>query len=310
MIDGRYNKILNVNSEINKNNIELKESDELRGDSVLKEVTNAFKKNKMAVIGLFFIIFLLLIAIFAPYIAPYDPYAVNLDLQFSKPNIRNWFGTDVFGRDILSRIIFGTRISMLIGLIPTFISMIIGLILGLLSGYYGGKTDFIIMRIADIVLAFPSLLLAMVVMYTLGANLLNIFIALSVVRWAGISRVVRSQTLSLKKMEFIEASKAIGVKKWNIMWRHIFPNCIPNLLVLFTLNIPNAILSEAGLSFLGVGAQPPTPSWGLMISRGKEFLLFAPWVSISPGVMILIITLAFNFFGDGLRDALDPYMKY
>ena len=181
MIDGRYNKILNVNSEINKNNLELKESDELRGDSVLKEVTNAFKKNKMAVIGLFFIIFLLLIAIFAPYIAPYDPYAVNLDLRFSKPNIRNWFGTDVFGRDILSRIIFGTRISMLIGLIPTFISMIIGLILGLLSGYYGGKTDFIIMRIADIVLAFPSLLLAMVVMYTLGANLLNIFIALSVV---------------------------------------------------------------------------------------------------------------------------------
>ena len=310
MIDGRYNKILNVNSEINKNNIELKESDELRRDNVLKEVTNTFKKNKIAVIGLFFIIFLLLIAIFAPYIAPYDPYAVNLDLQFSKPNIRNWVGTDVFGRDILSRIIFGTRISMLIGLIPTFISMIIGIILGLLSGYYGGKTDFIIMRIADIVLAFPSLLLAMVIMYTLGASLLNIFIALSVVRWAGISRVVRSQTLSLKKMEFIEASKAIGVKNWTIMWRHIFPNCIPNLIVLFTLNIPGAILSEASLSFLGVGAQPPTPSWGLMISRGKEFLLFAPWVSISPGVMILIITLAFNFFGDGLRDALDPYMKY
>ena len=310
MIDGRYNKILSVNSEINKNNIELKKSDELRGDNVLKEVTNAFKKNKMAVIGLIVIIFLILIAIFAPYIAPYDPYAVNLDLQFSKPNIINWFGTDLFGRDILSRIIFGTRISLLIGLIPTFISMIIGLILGLLSGYYGGKTDFIIMRIADIVLAFPSLLLAMVVMYTLGANLLNIFIALSVVRWAGISRVVRSQTLSLKKMEFIEASKAIGTKNSVIMIRHIFPNCIPNLLVLFTLNIPGAILSEASLSFLGVGAQPPTPSWGLMISRGKEFLLSAPWVSIFPGVMILIITLAFNFFGDGLRDALDPYMKY
>ena len=310
MIDGRYNKISSVNSEINKNNIELKESDELRGDNGLKEITNAFKKNKMAVIGLIVIIFLILIAIFAPYIAPYDPYAVNLDLQFSKPNIINWFGTDLFGRDILSRIIFGTRISMLIGLIPTFISMIIGIILGLISGYYGGKTDFIIMRIADIVLAFPSLLLAMVIMYTLGASLLNIFIALSIVRWAGISRVVRSQTLSLKKMEFIEASKAIGTKNSVIMIRHIFPNCILNLLVLFTLNIPGAILSEASLSFLGVGAQPPTPSWGLMISRGKEFLLSAPWVSIFPGVMILIITLAFNFFGDGLRDALDPYMKY
>jgi len=295
---------------MNKNNIELKESAELRGDAFLKEVANAFKKNKVAVIGLIVIIFLMLIAIFAPYIAPYDPYDINLDLQFSKPSIINWFGTDMFGRDILSRIIFGTRISMLIGLIPTFISMVIGIILGLFSGYYGGKIDSIIMRIADIVLAFPSLLLAMVFMYTLGASLLNIFIALSVVGWAGISRVVRSQTLSLKEMEFIEASKSIGTKNWTIMIRHIFPNCIPNLIVLFTLRIPGAILSEASLSFLGVGAQPPTPSWGLMISRGKEFLLNAPWVSIFPGIMILIITLAFNFFGDGLRDALDPYMKY
>jgi len=295
---------------MNKNNIELKESAELRGDAFLKEVANAFKKNKVAVIGLIVIIFLMLLAIFAPYIAPYDPYDINLDLQFSKPSIINWFGTDMFGRDILSRIIFGTRISMLIGLIPTFISMVIGIILGLFSGYYGGKIDSIIMRIADIVLAFPSLLLAMVFMYTLGASLLNIFIALSVVGWAGISRVVRSQTLSLKEMEFIEASKSIGTKNWTIMIRHIFPNCIPNLIVLFTLRIPGAILSEASLSFLGVGAQPPTPSWGLMISRGKEFLLNAPWVSIFPGIMILIITLAFNFFGDGLRDALDPYMKY
>ncbi len=310
MINGRYNKILNINFEMNKNNIELKESAELRGDAFLKEVANALKKNKMAVIGLIVIIFLMLIAIFAPYIAPYDPYDVNLDLQFSKPSIINWLGTDMFGRDILSRIIFGTRISMLIGLIPTFISMVIGIILGLFSGYYGGKIDSIIMRIADIVLAFPSLLLAMVFMYTLGASLLNIFIALSLVSWAGISRVVRSQTLSLKEMEFIEASKSIGTKNWTIMIRHIFPNCIPNLIVLFTLNIPGAILSESSLSFLGVGAQPPTPSWGLMISRGKEYLLSAPWVSIFPGIMILIITLAFNFFGDGLRDALDPYMKY
>lgn len=302
--------MLNINFEMNKNNIELKESAELRGDAFLKEVANALKKNKMAVIGLIVIIFLMLIAIFAPYIAPYDPYDVNLDLQFSKPSIINWLGTDMFGRDILSRIIFGTRISMLIGLIPTFISMVIGIILGLFSGYYGGKIDSIIMRIADIVLAFPSLLLAMVFMYTLGASLLNIFIALSLVSWAGISRVVRSQTLSLKEMEFIEASKSVGTKNWTIMIRHIFPNCISNLIVLFTLNIPGAILSESSLSFLGVGAQPPTPSWGLEISRGKEFLLSAPWVSIFPGVMILIITLAFNFFGDGLRDALDPYMKY
>ena len=264
----------------------------------------------MAVVGLVTIILLIIIALFAPYFAPYDPYEIDLNLQFSQPTAEHWFGTDMFGRDILSRVIYGTRISLLIGLIPTFFSMIIGIILGLTSGYYGGKIDTIIMRIADIVLAFPSLLLAMVFMYTLGANLINLFISLSAVRWAGISRVVRSQTLSLKEMEFIEASKSIGTKTGTIMFRHIFPNCVPNIIVLFTLNIPNAILMESSLSFLGVGAQPPTPSWGLMISRGKEFLLNAPWVSIFPGIMILIIALAFNFFGDGLRDALDPYMKY
>ena len=295
---------------MNNMNIESRENAELEGNTFLKEAMNTLKKNKMAIIGLTVIIFFILIAIFAPYVAPYSPYDINLDLQFSRPSMSNWFGTDMLGRDILSRIIFGTRISLLIGLIPTFISMVIGIVLGLISGYYGGKTDSIIMRIADIVLAFPSLLLAMVFMYTLGASLLNIFIALSLVRWASISRVVRSQTLSLKEMEFIEASKSVGTKNWAIMIRHIFPNCIPNLIVLFTLNIPNAILSEASLSFLGVGAQPPTPSWGLMISRGKEYLLSAPWVSIYPGLMILLITLAFNFFGDGLRDALDPYMKY
>lgn len=288
---------------------ELSEKADLSGDTFFNEVCSAIKKNKMALAGGIIIILLILIAIFAPFLSPHDPYFVNLDKQLLKPSAEHWLGTDEFGRDLLTRIMFGTRISLVIGLVPTLLSMIIGIVLGMVSGYYGKKTDFIIMRIADVVLAFPELLLAMVVMYTLGASLLNIFIALSLVRWAGVARVVRAQTMSIKEKEFVEASRAIGVKNWKIMFKHILPNCLSSLIVLFTLNIPGAILSEASLSFLGVGAQPPAASWGLMISRGKEYLFSAPWVAISPGIAILIIVLAFNYLGDGLRDALDPHMK-
>lgn len=288
---------------------ELSEKADISGDTFLNEVISAIKKNKMAMIGGITIILLILIAIFARFLSPYDPYKVNLNMQFAKPSAEHWLGTDEFGRDLLTRIMFGTRISLIIGLIPTFLSMMIGIVLGMISGYYGKKTDFIIMRIADVVLAFPELLLAMVVMYTLGASLLNLFIALSLVRWAGVARVVRAQTMSLKEKEFVEASRAIGIKNWIIMFKHILPNCLSSLVVLFTLNIPGAILSEASLSFLGVGAQPPAASWGLMISRGKEYLFSAPWVAIAPGIAILIVVLAFNYLGDGLRDALDPYMK-
>jgi len=273
------------------------------------EFLRSFRRNKTAVLGAGTILLLMLIAVFAPLVAPHDPFLVNLDIQLQKPSLSYPLGTDMFGRDVLSRIIYGSRISFVIGFIPTTISMIIGTVLGMVSGYYGKKTDYLIMRLCDIVLAFPSLLLAMVVMYTLGASLINIFIALSVVGWAGTARVVRSQTLSLKEKEFIEGARAIGVKNRTIIARHIFPNCVPSLLVLFTMGIPAAILSEASLSFLGVGAQPPTPSWGLMAVTGKEFIFSAPWVSIAPGVAILIVVLAFNFLGDGIRDAMDPYMK-
>ncbi len=273
------------------------------------EFLRSFLRNKTATLGAVTVIALVLMAVFAPWVAPCDPYLVNLDIQLQKPSAAHLLGTDMFGRDVLSRIIYGSRISFVIGLIPTTISMVIGTVLGMISGYYGKKTDYFIMRLCDIVMAFPSLLLAMVVMYTLGNSLLNIFIALSIVGWAGTARVVRSQTLALKEKEFVEGARAIGVRNWTIITRHIFPNCIPSLLVLFTMGIPGAILSEAGLSFLGVGAQPPTPSWGLMASAGKEFMFSSPWIAIAPGVAILVIVLAFNFLGDGIRDALDPYMK-
>jgi ABC-type dipeptide/oligopeptide/nickel transport system permease subunit len=278
-------------------------------DSLLWDIYRAFWSNKTALAGLAVVMGLVFVALFAPFLSPYDPYEMDLDNQLLHPSMQHWFGTDMFGRDLLTRVIFGARISLLIGLIPSFIAIAIGGILGVISGYVGGRTDFWIMRLADVVMAFPSLLLAMVVMYTLGATLFNIFIALSLVGWAGAARVVRSQVLSLKEKEFVEAARAIGVRDWVIMVRHIFPNCLPALIVLFTLRIPEAIMSEASLSFLGVGAQPPMPSWGLLISRGKEFLFSAPWVAILPGLAIFLTVLAFNFMGDGFRDAIDPYMK-
>ncbi|HWQ09972.1 MAG TPA: ABC transporter permease [Holophaga sp.] len=277
--------------------------------SFLKDVTTAYRRNRLAMVGAAIVLILCLLAIFASVVSPYDPLMIDLDAMTQAPSRAHWLGTDQFGRDLLTRILFGTRISLVIGVVPTVLSMTIGTTLGLIGGYYGGKVDMMIMRLCDIVLAFPSLLLAMAIMYTLGATLLNIFIALAVVGWAGTARVVRSQVLSLKEKEFVEAARAVGVRDSVIMVRHILPNCIPALIVLFTLGIPGAILSEATLSFLGVGAQPPTPSWGLIITSGKEFLFSAPWIAISPGVFILITVLAFNYMGDGFRDALDPYMK-
>ena len=270
-------------------------------DTWLDKGKTLVRQNKIAAFSALVILLILLAAIFAPLVAPYDHLEQSLADRLKDPSAAHWLGTDELGRDVLSRIIFGARISLTIGLIPTLISMAIGTVLGLCAGFYGGKTDFIIMRLADVMLAFPSLLLAMVVMYTMGGGLVNIFIALSLVNWAGTARIVRSQTLSLKEKEFVEAARSMGVGKWTIMFRHILPNCLPSLIVLFTLNIPAAILSEASLSFLGIGAQPPSPSWGLMAVRGKKYLFSEPWLSIAPSAAIMVVVLAFNFLGDGLR---------
>ncbi len=274
-----------------------------------QETISRFGENSMAMVGFYVIAAVAIVAIFAPLISFHDPYEINLRQRLLLPSGAHILGTDAFGRDMLSRIIYGARISLLVGLIPSFISMGIGSVVGVTSGYLGGKVDFILMRVADIVIAFPSLLLAMVIMYTLGAGLSNIFIALSFVGWAEAARVVRSQVLSLREQEFVEAAKAMGVRRRAIMARHIFPNCLPSLVVLFTLKVPEFILAEASLSFLGVGAQPPVPSWGLLVSQGKEFIFSAPWVVAFPGGAIFLVALAFNFVGDGLREALDPYLK-
>lgn len=278
-------------------------------DTWMDQVKTLIRQNKLAAASAVLILLIILAAVFAPLVAPYDHLAQSLTDRLQTPSMAHWLGTDELGRDVLSRIIFGARISLTIGLVPTLVSMAIGTVLGLCAGVYGGKVDFVIMRLADVMLAFPSLLLAMVVMYTMGGGLINIFIALSLINWASTARVVRSQTLSLKEKEYVEAARSIGVSRWKIMFRHILPNCLPSLIVLFTLNIPSAILSEASLSFLGVGAQPPSASWGLMAVRGKKYLFSEPWLCIAPSVAIMIVVLAFNFLGDGLRDVLDPYLK-
>jgi peptide/nickel transport system permease protein/oligopeptide transport system permease protein len=281
----------------------------VENDNIFDKIKNMIRTNKVAAISGLLIILIIIVAIFAPVFAPHDPYAIDLLSRLKGPSAEHLLGTDELGRDVLSRIIYGSRVSLFVGLVPTLLSMIIGTVLGLISGYFGGKIDFVIMRLADVVLAFPSLLLAMVIMYTLGASTFNLFIALTIINWAGTARVVRSQAMSLKEKEFIEAAKSIGVKDSVIMFKHLLPNCLPSLIVLFTTNIPGAILSEANLSFLGVGAQPPEASWGLMVNSGKKFLFTNPTVALAPGIAILIIVLTFNFLGDGLRDAIDPYMK-
>lgn len=277
--------------------------------SFLRDTMQTFRRNHLAMVGLAFVAILVFCAVFAPWVSPHDPYRVALDEQLLPPSTTYWLGTDNFGRDVLTRIIYGARISLVVGIVPSLISLVIGTVLGILSGYLGGKTDFAVMRLADMMIAFPSLLLAMVVMYTLGANLLNIFLALALVGWASVARVVRSQTLALREKEFIEAARANGTSRARIMFSHIFPNVIPTLIVLFSLSIPEAIMWESSLSFLGVGVQPPEASWGLLVAKGKEYMFQAPVVAIAPGIAILLTVLAFNFIGDGLRDALDPSMQ-
>ena len=271
-------------------------------------IRHMFRVNRAALIGLVVIVLIVVAAVFAPLIARYDPNALDLVNMRKPPSAQHWFGTDDMGRDVFARVIYGGRLSLMIGFIPSVISMVLGTALGLMAGYLGKRVDAVVMRLADVVLAFPSLLLAMVVMYTLGSSILNMFIALSIINWAGTARVVRAQTLSLKEKEFVEAARSMGVSRAKIVFKHILPNCLPNLIVLFTLDIPGAIMWESSMSFLGVG-DPNAASWGLMVSQGKSYAYMCPWLILAPGLAILVTVMAFNFLGDGLRDAIDPYMK-
>ena len=275
--------------------------------SLLKRMA---KENKLAVVSAVIVLLLILGAIFAPLLTPYTFDEMDLANRLSAPSAAHLLGTDEGGRDILTRLLYGARVSLLAGVVPTLASMLIGAFLGLLAGFRGGIADSLIMRAADVMLAFPSMLLAMVIMYTLGDGLINVFLTLSLVNWASVARIVRSEALQLKERDFVEAARVIGVKKGNIIIRHLLPNCIPTLIVLFTLNVPSSILTESSLSFLGLGIQPPSASWGLMVNAGRQFLYNAPWLSLFPSLMIMLVVLAFNFLGDGLRDVLDPHLNH
>ncbi len=272
-------------------------------------IKRLWRENKLAAASAIIIALFILAAVFAPLLTPYSFDEMDLLNRLAPPSGEHLLGTDEAGRDVFTRMLYGARISLLVGIVPTVISMLAGAVLGIIAGYNGGKTDTVIMRLADIMLAFPSMFLAMVIMYTLGDGIINIFLALALVNWASVARIVRAETLKLKETEFVEAARSIGVKKITVMLRHILPNCIPSLIVLFTLNIPSAILSESSLSFLGIGIKAPQASWGLMVNTGRQFLYSQPWLSLSPSVAIMIIVLAFNFLGDGLRDVLDPHLK-
>lgn len=268
------------------------------------------RENKLAAFSAVVILLFLILALLAPVITPYGyDEIVDAANRLAPPSAEHWMGTDEAGRDVLTRMLYGSRISLLVGIVPTVISMLVGAALGILAGYLGGRVDSIIMRLADIMLAFPSMLLAMVIMYTLGDGIINIFLALALVNWASVARIVRAETLKLRETEYVEAARSIGVDRFTIMRRHILPNCIPSMIVLFTLNIPSAILSESSLSFLGLGIQKPMASWGLMVNTGRQYLYTNPWLSLAPSIAIMLIVLAFNFLGDGLRDVLDPHLK-
>ena len=262
-------------------------------DTFIDKMKRMAADNKLAVFSAFVILFFLLLAVCAPLLTPYSFEDQDLLSRLSAPSAKHLLGTD----------------ELAVGIIPTIASMVIGVLLGMISGYVGGIVDAVIMRLADVVLSFPSLLLAMVIMYTLGDGITSIFIALAITSWAGVARVIRSETLTLRETEYVEAARSMGVKDFTIILRHVFPNCIPSLIVLFTLDVPSAILSESALSFLGIGVQLPNSSWGLMVNMGRTYLYNAPWLSLVPSAAIMLVVLAFNFLGDGLRDVLDPHLK-
>lgn len=268
-----------------------------------------FWRNRLAVVGLVIVAGLLLAAVLAPVIAPHDPGQQDLAAKRTPPGARFLLGADEFGRDILSRVIYGTRVALLVGTVSVGIALSLGLCFGVVSGYVGGMTDSLVSRTMEILLAFPYLLLAIAVVSALGPGVLNTTLAVGIWAMPAFTRIVRASVLSLREMDYIQAARAMGAPTRAILVRHLLPNFLPTLIVYSTLYMANAILVEAALSFLGLGVQPPTASWGLMVATGRDFLLLAPHITTIPGLAIMTAVLGFNLLGDGLRDALDPRLR-
>ena len=274
-----------------------------------KEIIHAVKRSPLTLLGFSLILALIFVAIFAPTIAPYDPIAMSLSNRLAPPSMSHLLGTDELGRDILSRIIYGTGVALKIMIIVLLIDLPLGLFLGIVAGYFGGWIDEITMRMADIFMAFPRLILAMAIGAALGPSLVNTMIAIAITMWPTYARLARGETLSIKERAFIEAEKALGTSKAKILFSSILPLCSSTTIVRATLDMGDVIRIAAGMSFLGLGAQPPIPEWGLMVSTGRSFLVTQWWVPTFPGFAILLAVLGFNLLGDGIRDITDPHLR-
>jgi oligopeptide transport system permease protein len=275
------------------------------GTPLWRDAWHRLSKNKLALGSLAFLILLSLVAVLSPLIAPYPYEQQNLALGASAPSWQHWFGTDPLGRDVFSRVLYGARISLMVGLAATSVALTIGVLYGTISGYFGGKTDAVMMRIVDILYALPFTVFVILLMVVFGRHIILLFLAIGAVEWLTMARIVRGQVLSLRRQEFIEAAEALGLRKRRIILRHMIPNVLGVIIVYATLTVPAVMLLEAFLSFLGFGVQPPMSSWGLLINEGARSMEEYPWMLVFPGVFFAMTLFALNFLGDGLRDALD-----
>jgi ABC-type dipeptide/oligopeptide/nickel transport system permease subunit len=262
--------------------------------------------HRSGLVGVILVVVVLLAGALAPLLTPYQPNEIQMEEALQPPSAAHWLGTDTFGRDIACRLLYGARFSLEVSVLSRIIAIIIGTLFGLCAGYFGGKLDNLIMRLADVTLAFPGLLLLIAVMAAVGPSMVALFIALGVVGWANVARLVRAQVLSLKEREFVLAVRSLGARHAKVIFQHLLPNCVTQLIVVFSMGLGAAIMAESSMSFLGLGAQPPEASWGSMISSGLDYLRTAPWLSLAPGVVITVTVLGFNLLGDALRDVLDP----
>lgn len=277
--------------------------------SLGRDAIRRLKKNKMAVVSVVFLAICVVAAILTPWIAPYSFDAIDYNLIGQAPSMAHWFGTDVLGRDLFTRVLYGMRISLAVGAIATVVSFCIGITWGAVAGFVGGKVDYVMMRFVDIMYSLPYMFFVIILMTIFGRNIFNLFLALGAVQWLTMSRIVRGQVLSLKHKEFVEAARSIGLPKFQILFRHIVPNTLGPVIIYVTLTVPRIILEEAFLSFLGLGVQPPMASLGSLASDGAQGMEMYPWLIIAPGLILALILFALNYLGDGLRDALDPRVR-
>lgn len=276
------------------------------GTSLARDAWLRLRKNHLALFGLGVLLVMIVIALLTPWIAPYGYEEQNLLLGASPPSAAHWLGTDIFGRDMLTRIFYGGRVSLMVGFIATGVALLIGVLWGTIAGYFGGRVDMVMMRIVDILYALPFMIFIILLMVVFGRSILLLFLAIGAVEWLTMARIVRGQVQNLRRQEFIEAAYSMGLSRWTIIRRHLIPNTLGPVIVYTTLTIPSVMLLEAFLSFLGLGIQPPQSSWGLLINYGVETMEEYPWLLIFPGLALSITLFALNFLGDGLRDALDP----